>query len=87
VPAAVAERVELLHVAELQPRLLLHPTAQTGFERAVRKRIEGAERQRIGAVAMHDQHAGTFLGNRYDGCRQSDQHSVEVAGGLFVPCR
>src|SRR5690606_13607186 len=32
VPAAVAERVELFDVAEAEPRLLLHPGAQTALE-------------------------------------------------------
>ena len=50
-PAAIAERVELLDIAELQSGLLLHPVAQSRFQRAMRDRIERAEGQGVGALA------------------------------------
>ena len=46
VAIAVAEGVELLDVAELEPGLLAHPAAQAELERAVAFGVEAAERQR-----------------------------------------
>ena len=46
VPPTVAERVKLLHIAEVEAGLPLHPVAQADFERAVLERREQAERQR-----------------------------------------
>jgi hypothetical protein len=43
VPAAIAESIELLDIAEPQSRLLLDPGAQADLEGAVRDRIERAE--------------------------------------------
>ena len=43
--AAVAERVELLDIADAQAGLRLDPGAQADLEGAVRQRIERAERQ------------------------------------------
>jgi hypothetical protein len=43
--AAVAERVELLDVADAQPGLLLDPGAQADLEGAMRQRVERAERE------------------------------------------
>ena len=48
VPAAVAEGVELLDIAELQRGLLGDPGAQARLERAVGERIERAEGQAVG---------------------------------------
>src|SRR5262249_28937391 len=52
VAAAVAEGVELLDVADPQARLRLDPVAQTDFEGVVRERIEWAERQAVGFIAV-----------------------------------
>ncbi len=50
-PAAIAERVELLDIAEPQARLFLDPGAQADLESAVARRIERAERQAGQSVA------------------------------------
>ena len=53
--AAVAERIELLDIADAQAGLLLDPGAQADLEGAVRQRIERAERQagaRLAALAV-----------------------------------
>jgi len=60
--AAVAECVELLHVAQLQPGLLLHPGPQADLERAVLERRERSKWKTVGAgagialVAHHEHH-------------------------------
>src|SRR5207245_9752140 len=43
--AAIAERIELLDIAEPQTRLRLDPGAQADFEGAMARRIERTERQ------------------------------------------
>ena len=45
VAAAIAEGVELLHIADAQAGLRLDPGAQPDLEGAVRQRVERAERQ------------------------------------------
>src|SRR5882724_2143445 len=45
VPAAIAERIELLDVTQPQSRLFFHPGAQADLEGAVRNRVEWAERK------------------------------------------
>src|SRR5665648_952456 len=47
VPPTVAEGVELLHIAELDPGLALHPFAQADLQRPVRARRERAKGQRV----------------------------------------
>ncbi len=43
--AAVGEGVELLHIAQLQAGLILHPGAKAAVQRPVADRCEHAERQ------------------------------------------
>ena len=45
VPAAVAERIELLDVTQPQSGLFFHPGAQADLEGTVRDRIERTERK------------------------------------------
>ena len=52
VPAAVAERIELLNIAKPQTRLFLDPGAQADLEGAVRDRIERTEREACELVAL-----------------------------------
>ena len=52
VAAAIAERIELLDIAEPQSRLLFHPGAQADLEGAVRDRVERAERKAGELVAV-----------------------------------
>ena len=52
VPAAIAEGIELLDIAEPQSRLLLDPGAQADLEGAVRDRVEWAERKPGELVAV-----------------------------------
>src|SRR6516165_2780200 len=59
VAAAIAEGVQLLHIADRKAGLRLDPRPQPDFEGAVRERIERPERQRRarlarGAVAGHE---------------------------------
>ena len=73
VPAAIAERVELLGIAELQARLPVHPGAQSTLERAVLHRRERSERQSVGGardlgVVANDEHDGLVVGHG-DDCR------------------
>ena len=51
-PAAIAERIELLDVAQPQPGLFFHPGAQADLEGAVRHRVERAERKPGELVAV-----------------------------------
>src|SRR6202011_179366 len=44
-PAAIAERIELLDIAKPESRLFFYPGAQADLEGAVRHRIERTERQ------------------------------------------
>ena len=68
VAAAVAERVELLHVADRQPRLRRDPPPQAEFQRGVRVRIEESRRQarRVAPGARGRQYARTALGDGHD---------------------
>src|SRR5882672_854107 len=52
VPAAIAERIELLDVTQPQSRLFFHPGAQADLEGAVRNRVEWAERKPGEPVAV-----------------------------------
>src|SRR5580704_13255141 len=75
VPAAVAERIELLDIAEPQSRLFFYPGAQADLEGAVRHRVERAERQSGALVAVaggggEDQ--GLVAFDRDDGGGQAD---------------
>ena len=45
VPAAVAERIKLLDITEVEASLPLHPVAEADFECAVLERREQPERQ------------------------------------------
>src|SRR5262245_26839388 len=59
VAAAIAEGVELLHVANRKAGLGPHPGPQPDFEGAMRERVERPERQpraglALGAVAGHE---------------------------------
>jgi hypothetical protein len=51
-PAAVAERIELLDITQPQACLFFHPGAQADLEGAVRHRVERAERKPGGLVAV-----------------------------------
>ncbi len=46
-PAAIAKRVELLHIAELDAGLPFHPLSQADFECAMLSRLERAKRQGV----------------------------------------
>ena len=77
VAAAIAERVELLGVAEVEPGLLAHPGPQAAFERAVLARRERPERQAVGradAVGLlaHDERDRLVVGDRDDGGVEAD---------------
>src|SRR5680860_717520 len=72
VPAPVAERIELLHVAEVEPGLPLYPFAQADLERAVGTRGERPERKRVprartGRAGAHHEYVGLPLAYRDDG--------------------
>ena len=59
--AAVAERVELLDVADAQPGLLLDPGAQADLEGAMRQRVERTEGKsgaHIGLVVARNEDRG-----------------------------
>ena len=51
-PAAIAEGIELLDIAQPQSRLFFHPGAQPDLEGAVRDRVERAERKPGELVAV-----------------------------------
>ena len=76
VPAAIAEGVELLDIADAEPGLLLDPGAQSDLERTVRERVERAEGE-PGAggascgFASHEDRRLLVL-DRDDGRRQPD---------------
>src|ERR1700692_972175 len=75
VPAAVAERIELLDIAEPQSRLFFYPGAQADLEGAVRQRVQRAERKSGALVAVaggggEDQ--GLVAFDRDDGGGQAD---------------
>src|SRR5436190_508515 len=74
-PAAVAERIELFHIAHRQAGLGLDPGPQSDFEGPVRERVEWSERQsrarsRAGAARYEDR--GLVAIKRHDGGRQPD---------------
>ena len=73
--AAVAERVELLDIADGERGLRRHPGAQADLEGAVRQRIERAERQAGAGAALRiggDQDARLLRLDRDDRRGQSD---------------
>jgi len=89
VASAIPERVELLGITEIEPRLLAHPSAQAYFERAVLQRREGAERQSVGggcdvALPPYDQNDRLVL--RYGDKRgvETDLDSRRLRAGLRV---
>src|SRR6202789_4740286 len=76
-PAAIAESVKLLGIAQVEISLLAHPAAQTAFQGAVAERIEWAKGQGVAVPGVMDhQHARGFLGDRHDRRRQADAHDV-----------
>jgi len=73
-PAAVAEGVELFHIADRKRSLRLNKGTQPNLERPVGQRIEGAEWQsgmRPGLITR-DQDGRLITLNRHDCGRQSD---------------
>src|SRR4051794_30040334 len=85
VAATITERIELLDIADAQSRLRLDPGAQPALEGAVRKRIEGSERQAsarlaFGAIAS-DQDCGLLVLDGHDRGGQSDFNGREVRVG------
>ena len=71
-PPAIAERIELLHIAELDSGLPLHPFAQSDLERAVGAGREGTEGKRVPRAGSrragtHHQDMGLPLADRDDG--------------------
>src|ERR1700759_5719201 len=74
-PAAVAESVQLLDIAQPQPGLLLDPGAQADLEGAVRDRVEGAERKAVELVAAgagRGEDQGLVALDRDDGRGEAD---------------
>src|SRR5688500_1133929 len=47
VPAPIAERIKLLHIAEIEPGLLFHPGSEADLERALRARSKRTEGKRV----------------------------------------
>src|SRR5262249_21383424 len=87
--AAIAEGVELLDIAEPQPRLLLDPVAQADLEGAVLERIERAEGQACeGSFAARGEYQGLGVLGRHDRGGQTDldrrqrlvAHPADAAG-------
>ena len=77
VPSAIAERVELLGIAELQPGLPMHPGAQAAFEGAMLQRRERPERQPVRRarhvrVVADDEHDRLVVGHGDDGRVEAD---------------
>ncbi len=68
---AVAEGVELFHVAELDPGLLDHPPPHGELERAVTREVEGAGGER-GRIAPDSADLRCTSGDRDDGGIDSD---------------
>ena len=87
-PPAVAERVELLHVAELDSGLAFHPLAQADLEGTVRARREWTKRQRIpgarprGAGPRHEDMR--LLIAHHDDGRVQAELDLRVVGGRFL---
>ena len=75
VPAAVAESVELLDIAEVEPGLPLHPGAQADLEGAVGARGERAEGKRVPFARPH------FAGAHHENMRlllaHADDRGIE----------
>ena len=72
VAAAVAERIELLDIAEIEPGLPLHPFAQADLEGPVRARREQAEGKRVPCARScragpHHEDVGLLVAHRDDG--------------------
>ena len=74
VPAAVAEGVELLHVADRERGLLGGEGAQPNIEGAVRERIERARRQahEVAAAGGGDQDLRRLVLDRHDRGDEAD---------------
>src|ERR1700759_3470831 len=72
-PPAIAERIKLLGIAEIEMGLLTHPFAQALLQRALRAGIEGTEGQGILAAIMGDHQSARFLAfHRNDGRGKAD---------------
>ena len=91
VPAAIAECVELLGIAELEPRLPVHPGAQAALEGAVLQRRERPERQPVRRarhirLVANDEHDGLVVGHGDDGRVEADLDPgrAELGSGISV---
>src|SRR5690606_32138087 len=79
-PVAVAERIELLDVAELEPRAMAHPAAQSALEREVALGVERTRGNRRSARRL--QRGGRSRPRVADG---SDHGFVAERGHLRRP--
>src|SRR3990172_4178670 len=87
-PPPVAERIELLDIAEIEPGLPLHPFAQADLQRAMGARRKRAERKRVPRVSSyyagpHDEDVGLPFAHRDDGGVQA-KLDLRVGASRFV---
>ena len=80
VPAAVAERIKLFHIAQIELGLVLHPAPEAHIHGAVLERVERAEGQGI-PLPRRAHHQGPRLGfgDGHDGRVETHHH---CSGGV-----